>query len=108
MENKSRRCYLPYQNVISVVSLNVAASGGVTCVSGMSQNSIFSDVSSIPPSIIDQNDEEYNEELCHVNDLCFGNLVQVNHISVDCEIAGVSGESDNEGHEESDKKKPRV
>ena len=68
----------------------------------MSQNSIFSDVSSIPPSVIDQDDEEFNEELCHVNDLYFGNLVQVNDISVDGEIASVSDESDNEGHEESD------
>ena len=102
MENESRQCYFPYQNTTSVVSVNVAASDGVTSASGMSQNSIFSDVSSIPPSIIDQDDEEFNEELCHVNNLYFGNLVQVNDISVDCEIAGVSDESDNEGHEESD------
>ena len=60
MENESRRCYLPYQNESSVVSLNnVAASDGVTSASGMSQNRIFSDVSSIPPSVIDQDDKDF-------------------------------------------------
>ena len=61
MEIESRQCYLPYQNVASVVSVNVAASDGVTSASGMSQNSIFSNVSSIPPSIIVQDDEEFSE-----------------------------------------------
>lgn len=38
-----------------------------------------------PSSVIDWDDDEFNEELCHVNDLHFGNLVQVIHDSVDCE-----------------------
>lgn len=38
----------------------------------MSQSNVLSSASTIPPS--DQDDEDFNEELSHVNDLFFGNV----------------------------------
>lgn len=78
-----------YVNYLLLVILPI-----VKCVRNviMSQSSVFSSASTIPTSIIDQ-DDDFNDELSHVNDLFFGN-VELN-VGAECSpVTSVSDESD--------------
>uniref|UniRef100_K1QD75 Uncharacterized protein n=1 Tax=Magallana gigas TaxID=29159 RepID=K1QD75_MAGGI len=56
----------------------------------MSQSSVLSSASTITPSIIDQFDDDFNEELLHVNGLFFGNV----EFNVGAECSAVTSGSD--------------
>lgn len=82
-------------NVTSAVNVNyllLVILPTVKCVRNviMSQSSVLSSASTIPPSIIDQDDNDFNDELSHVNDLFFGNV----ELNVGAECSAVTSGSD--------------
>uniref|UniRef100_A0A8W8MKS9 Uncharacterized protein n=1 Tax=Magallana gigas TaxID=29159 RepID=A0A8W8MKS9_MAGGI len=89
-------------NVTSAVNVNyllLVILSTVKCVRNviMSQSSVFSSASTIPPSIIDQ-DDDFNDELSHVNDLFFGNVEF--DVGAECSaVTSVSDESDSDSED---------
>lgn len=82
-------------NVTSAVNVNyllLVILPTVKCVRNviMSQSSVLSSASTIPKSIIDQYDDDFNDELSHVNDLFFGNV----ELNVGAECSAVTSGSD--------------